>query len=278
MGNGNQWKMIYGGMLDVDFVPGVAPVKSGTFAATNLELSLQVSDVTKMKMSDVIKSIAEASNVPVKDVVVKEMKFEITARYAFDTGVTLDQARTAIAKANSVVESQVTVTVVRRRRLSVWRRLAVQELQSKITTTDGTVAAAVQTAAADTTKLAQALKQVVPSAPAPTLKQSPTVKVALKTQVLSNSTTPVVAPSGTALAQSLQKNMGQTVQATVKNVGSSSCNNGVCVAPTTKPTTAKPTTKPGDTNTHVDTAAVVPSFSVFSLLLANLVVADSLSV
>jgi hypothetical protein len=271
--NASGWQELYQGNLDVDFVPGVAPVKQGNFAATNIEVAFKISDLSTMKMSDVIKSIAQASGVSASDVVVKTMKFKVTVTAAFDASVTMAQARSTIAAANNVQEPQVNVSEVPRRRLSagwltmdvlpsyVGRRLASRQLQSVITTSDATQAASVQTSAADTTKLTQALQQVVPSAPAPTITAAPSVTVQLATQVLSNSLTPVSAPSGSSLTQSLTQNLGQQVQAEVTNLGSSSCNAGVCGA------------APGvvlQNIEHTSATAPLPSLAVLPLLLALL--------
>jgi len=237
---------------------------------------MTVTDLSTLKVSDVIKSLAEAAGVSQDDVVVKEMKFKIKSKASFDSSVTLDQARTTIAKANDVQESQVTVTEARRRLsaglLAMYvphsdgaRRLAAREIESDITTSDASQALQIQTSAADATRLTQALQQVAPSAPAPTITQTPTVQVAMQTQLLSSSSTPVAPPSTAALTQSLQTNMGQSVQVAVSDLGSTSCSGGVCASP------GDSGTAPASTNPFT-CAAAAPSMALLPLLLASVLV------
>jgi len=165
--------------------------------------------------------------------------YKVKAQYSFDSSTTVDDVRTAIARANDVLEAQVSVresssSSVSRRLADQQvaagesRRLAATSYDALITTPDVEEASQVQQTAGELAVLASALASVVPEAPPPAIDVLPTVSVEVETELESESSTPVLPPSPTQLTTELSEALSQMVVADVQGTTVESCNAGVC--------------------------------------------------
>merc|ERR1712139_187428 len=166
-----------------------------------LMANIQISDPLAFDVTKYVEAVKKATGViEIPEAVVKA--FEIVVKYVLPDATVMATAKTAIAKANHVVESQVQVTQSSARRLGAVRRLAMN-VDVTITVPDKTKAAAVQTSAANATALESEIGGAVSVAKAP----ATTVKV--ETKVKS-------APSVTGQLASQIENAGSDVGGTIK--------------------------------------------------------------
>jgi len=216
-----KWSTTYSHSFDIGFVPGTPPPLPDGIATTKFDVAVEIKDMSTFSVQGVVDSIATASGVDTDDVVVEEITFAIKATYAFDSSVTQAQAKSTVAVANGVMESQVSLTPVSSRRLDLdssaasLRRLAAQQYDTVIRTKDTEQATSVMTSSADVASLTAALSEVVPSAPAPTIPVAPAVEVVVKTALISETSTAVAPPSVADLNSELSSALKQTIEVEV---------------------------------------------------------------
>eukprot|EP00931_Biecheleriopsis_adriatica_P003488 TRINITY_DN1051_c0_g1_i2.p1 TRINITY_DN1051_c0_g1~~TRINITY_DN1051_c0_g1_i2.p1 ORF type:complete len:894 (+),score=188.26 TRINITY_DN1051_c0_g1_i2:91-2772(+) len=143
----------------------------------------KVKFATKLKMDPkkfdkeaFLKSVAKSSGVDAAKVALK-VKYVVETAYKFPQGsvITEDSAKTAIAKANGVNESAVTVVIA--------RRLQARQLQSGVSVTativseDADKADAITTSAQDTSSLVSSLEDAGVTVSAPEITQVPETAV-----------------------------------------------------------------------------------------------------
>jgi len=226
--NSTEWRTTYSHSFDIDFVPGTPPPLSEDAVTTKFDLAVEIADMSTFDVQSVVSSIAAASDIETADVIVEKIVFEVKASYAFDSSVTPVQAKKTVALANNVLESQVTLTAVSRRRLdssralSSLRRLADVQYETVITTTDTAQATAVMASSANVATLTAALAEVVEDAPAPLIKAAPKVEVTITTALVSETGTAVEAPTASTLNSELSSALNQTVETEVQASSSDS--------------------------------------------------------
>eukprot|EP00929_Paragymnodinium_shiwhaense_P114584 TRINITY_DN8302_c0_g1_i1.p1 TRINITY_DN8302_c0_g1~~TRINITY_DN8302_c0_g1_i1.p1 ORF type:complete len:2437 (-),score=786.04 TRINITY_DN8302_c0_g1_i1:84-7394(-) len=220
--------------------------------ATVMSVKLQLASVADFDQTRYMESMAAAAGLDKSQVEVVAVEYTLSTSYDFPAGTTITtaQATTAVANANGVAESAVTVTVSGARRLAadVERRLAGVTVAAEIKTTDASTAQAVTTSAANAASLSTALSAATgQTIPAPTVTQAPAVSVAVQTKLVSTTSQAVQAPAADALSTKYQEVSGKTVTAAVANVVYDT------PAPTPAPTatpTASPTAAPTDASTN----------------------------
>jgi len=182
--------------------------------------------------------MAEASGVNQDAVEVVGVDFTVEATYEFPDGMSITeaQATTAIAGANGVSESMVSVTVAAARRLTAGRRLAGVRVDAQILTDDVALASSATISSADTAALSQRLSTITGIRMVScTIVAAPVVAVNVQTNMISSSTTPIEPPTPTDVANSLSSHMGQAVQVQIEVLTPSPTANPT-LNPTTEPT------------------------------------------
>eukprot|EP00929_Paragymnodinium_shiwhaense_P117899 TRINITY_DN8938_c0_g1_i1.p1 TRINITY_DN8938_c0_g1~~TRINITY_DN8938_c0_g1_i1.p1 ORF type:complete len:895 (+),score=169.47 TRINITY_DN8938_c0_g1_i1:77-2761(+) len=186
--------------------PAPTPVPA---QATVISTKLALPSVSDFDEAAFIQSVAESvTGLNASDVKVVAKEYTCDVSYTFPAGasLTVNDATAAIAQANSVSETQVTVTVSagQRRRLEGERRLAGATVAATLTTSDSAVAQAFATSSTDTTKLSNKILAVTgKTVAAPTVKQAPQLAVSVQTEVVSGA----AAPSTAKITERLTANL-----------------------------------------------------------------------
>jgi len=135
-------------------------------------VTVQVPSAVAFRQADYKAQMAEQLGVDPSKVVIESTKFAVTVVYAFSGALTEAQAKTALAAAWGVPESELTVTIGRRRlneqeRLlsSGGRRLATAATAVH-TSSDAAAADAAKTRSVDVSAVTSAVKVIVPGATA----------------------------------------------------------------------------------------------------------------
>lgn len=165
--------------------------------------------------------MAKETGVDTKDVVVVGKTFNVEVGYTFngDKPITEATAKKAIANANSVAESQVSVQITTRRLNGAAKRMlaSTTKVTAVISTTDASQANAVKTAAKDTAEVTKKLKEVGGITATSTLSRAPATSVKITTKIISKNTVAVQVPDATKMT-SIAKAAGGTGTATVDDV------------------------------------------------------------
>lgn len=152
-------------------------------ASIEVVMATDVEAVKEMSVADVMDFVSSTTGLEATEIKEEDLSFEIKAVYAFDASVPKEKATEAVAKANGVEPSQVTLvekTATRRLSADAARRLAAVEYDTIITVPDLEKAKVVMESASDEGKLVEALKEVDPELPPPQVTEKPEVKVVVK--------------------------------------------------------------------------------------------------
>lgn len=165
---------------------------------TTFTNDLELKDPTKFDTTKYISSVARAAGIDTKQVLIKEIVFKVKVSYAFDATVTEAQATKAIAKANSVAEDRVKVTIAARRLAEeimgqIARRLAATNVKAEITADNATSVGAIQTSAKFTTAITNALATQGVTAQA-TVSEQPKSVITVTTALKAQGGMPAIAP------------------------------------------------------------------------------------
>lgn len=141
--------------------------------------------------------MAKAIGLPRENVEVGITGFEVSLTYVFQTSITVEQAKTAVAATAGVSVDTVKITISRR--LSTSRRLT-SIVEAIITTTDAATAKSVKSLAVKTDTLKAELSKAGVSAE-PAVKVAPVVTVKTDTRVISSPGSSLQVPNSTKLAE-----------------------------------------------------------------------------
>jgi hypothetical protein len=189
-------------VIEVTRPPGteekVAEV-SGQEKVTAFETTVQITDIDTFDADAYIEEVAKTAAVS-KDKVMAVVKYQVEVKYEFDSIVTPDVAKTAIAAAMDIAKDMIEVTVKLK---TGGRRLSdAVEVDAKIKADTPEVAKTLKTAADDTTTLNSMKAElevhgVVVSTPV--VAEVPKNTVSVETQVTAAADVPVAAPTAEQL-------------------------------------------------------------------------------
>jgi len=223
---------------------------------TSFNATLVLTDLSKLSLDSLKTSMTSSlSGASGATVTIKAVVSTIKTSVAFDAAATEANVKTAMAKANEVPESDVTVAKASRRLQS--RRLSTATWDVEMKTEDLDKAKALMTSAADVAKLTEALKEVNSDLAAPTIEKAPSASVVVVTEIVTQGDTPIDAPTPTALKDKLKE---AGVEATVE------LTKAVVTVTETKVTTKAPVT----TKEAVDGAARPAAFAALAVGIMHL--------
>jgi len=184
---------------------GSSAPTAATEVETILMATIQMADPLAFDLTKYMAAVKKATGVSHDPIAVLKA-FEIAIKYVVPDGTELAALKAAVAKVNSITESQVTVAASGVRRLGAGRRLGMN-VDVTITVPDATKAAAVKTSAATATGLESELGGTVSVAQAPVATAKVETKVRSAPSVTSQLATKI---------QSAGTDIGGTVTAEVQ--------------------------------------------------------------
>jgi hypothetical protein len=217
--------------LDYDFETKFKRAKS----VTRFNWKQKLQQATDLDRAALIQAVADASGIAAADVSVAAIRYKVQAQYSVNVDGPVDDAqkesmRQAIAVANGVEPSAVTLTFARRlEETQQHRRLAAVSVTAEISTDDPQQADAVTASIQDTSSLTTAMEeQGVQVAGTPDVTQEPELTADLDTTLNSYTEATIPPPA----VEDIAADLGVPVEETqVTGTTSNTCGEAGCATP-----------------------------------------------